>query len=829
MKTAVSHFSTIKQLQDIDCSLDSERTLLQIFCANPDKDYIQKIQQTIQTNFPNSILIGATSDGTIESGNYFEQESVIVITKFEKTFLKASLVDIGKSSNYFQVGKDIALELINKDTKVIITFADGISINGEEYIKGISSVNDEVIISGGMAGDNGKMKKTYVFDISEITSDGMVAVSLSGRDLHANNGYSFDWMPIGKEMQVTKAVGNKVHEIDGKSVIDIYAKYLGKDIAKQLPRTGIEFPFVFEKDGVYIGRAVIGKSGNDALIYAGNLPEGTMVRFGVGNISLIVRDSSYSIESSLKEYRIKPESIFIYSCMARRRLLGEYIEYELKMLESVATTGGFFTYGEFYKNNKNTEFFNETLTFLMLAEDNSKEINPAIDIANKQIGEMNTVHALANLANVVSKELEELNKNLSKRVEESTQEIYKQAYYDKLTGLPNRLSLIKKLEESVGDVIFLVNVDDFTSINDFYGHALGDKVLQKLADILKKFIKNKKGELFKLPSDEFVLLLKMPYQYSLIEEEIHQLISLVENCDFVVDGVRIYMRIAVATALSNRDGLGLANADISLKMAKKSSKAYMIYDDDVNILKKYEENLNMVNLLKEAIDHDKIIPYYQPIFDTQTQEIVKYEALVRLKKSVDEVLAPYFFLEISQKVRLYHHITRIMIDKTCEFFAENKKQFSINLAFEDILNQSIREYFINKVKQTGVAKQLTIEILETTELTNEDEVLEHIKTFSDLGIKIAIDDFGSGFANFEYLTKINASYIKLDGSIVKNIDKDKNSRIIVETIIGFAKKMGMKTIAEFVHSKEVYDIVKDLRADYVQGYYLSEPKEKIFL
>jgi len=826
MKTAVYHFDSIEELQNIDNSFDSNKTLIQIFCAKSDQNYIQNIQQIIHNNFPRSVLIGATSDGTIAGGNYYEKKSVIIISKFENTFLKTSLKESNVEDEYFQIGSVIAQELIRNDTKVIITFADGISINGEEYINGISSVNNEIIISGGMAADDGNIKKTYVFDNTKITSCGMVAVSLSGKDLHVNNGYSFDWMPIGKEMEVTKAVANKVYEIDGKSVIDIYAKYLGKDIAKHLPKTGIEFPLVFDKNGISIGRAVIGRSG-DALIYAGNLPEKTKVRFGIGNISLIVRDSDYSIESSLKEYSIKPEAIFIYSCMARRRLLGRYIEHELKTLEGVAKSGGFFTYGEFYNKNKHTEFFNETLTFLMLAEGRPQKITSYKNSVDKdEIDEMSTILALANLANVVSQELESLNKNLSKKVEESTQEIYTQAYYDKLTGLPNRLSLIKKLEESVGDVIFLVNVDDFTSINDFYGHAFGDKILQELANVLKEFTDAHEGELFRLPSDEFVILLKIPYKRDLIDEKIHALLSMVDHFDFKIDGIRIYVRIAVSTACNTEDGLGLAKADASLKIAKKSSKAYII-NDDGNILKKYEENLKVVNLLNEAIENDRIIPYYQPIYDAKTQKIVKYEALVRLKKNATQTLLPGQFLEISKKIRLYHRITKIMIKTTCQYFSSNPQPFSLNLAFEDILNRSTREYLIKNVTRYNVASLLTIEILETTELTNETEVLEYLKTFSDLGIKIAIDDFGSGFANFEYLTKINASYIKLDGSIIKNIDKDQNSKIIVETVIGFAQKMGMKTIAEFVHSKEVYEIVRSLGVDYVQGYYFAQPKEEI--
>jgi EAL domain-containing protein (putative c-di-GMP-specific phosphodiesterase class I) len=255
-------------------------------------------------------------------------------------------------------------------------------------------------------------------------------------------------------------------------------------------------------------------------------------------------------------------------------------------------------------------------------------------------------------------------------------------------------------------------------------------------------------------------------------------------------------------------------------------KPYLIHDNDVEVLKKYENNLSMANIVKNAIYNNRIISYYQPIFDTQNN-IIKYEALVRLEDEKGTILSPYLFLELSQKIKLYSKITETMIEKTFKYFSKNKKDFSLNLSFDDILNEKTNNYLFDMIKKYNIANQLTIEILETQSLTNEKAVLEFIDKLYSYGAKIAIDDFGSGFANFEYMTKVQSDYIKIDGSLIKDIDKNENSKIVVETIILFAKKLGKKTVAEFVHSKEIYDIVKKLGVDYIQGYYLSEPKPSI--
>ena len=266
---------------------------------------------------------------------------------------------------------------------------------------------------------------------------------------------------------------------------------------------------------------------------------------------------------------------------------------------------------------------------------------------------------------------------------------------------------------------------------------------------------------------------------------------------------------------------------MALKLAKKQNTNYLIYDESLMLTKSYETNLNMATTIREAINTDNIFSYYQPIYDAKTKKIHKYECLVRLKSSNNEILNPDSFLEISQKIKLYPSITKIMIDKTFTYFAQNGFNFSINLSFEDILTTTTKEYLFAAIEFYDIAKQLTIEILENQKMDQEDTVKIFINQIYSYGAKIAIDDFGSGFANFQHIASIKADYLKIDGSLIKNIDTDEKLRLIVETIVIFAKKLGMKTVAEFVHSKEVYDIVCKLDIDYLQGYYLDVPLAKI--
>ena len=402
MKTVNTYYTSLDNLSSFiqdNNILDSSRLLVQVFSSQNDYTFISDLTKFFSENFPLSSLIGSTTDGEIKDGQVSTNTTVISFTIFEKVTLKTYISN--EFENYFQAGVDLATNIIEKDSKVIISFIDGLLGNGEEYLNGINSINQEIIVAGGLAGDNGTFTQTCVFTKDKIYEKGVVGVSLSSSSLKVFTDYGFNWLPIGQKLKITKADKNRVYTIDDKTAVETYGYYLGSDISEQLPNIGIEFPLILEKDGIEIARAVIGKNDDGSLVFAGNLHEGDEVRFGYGNADKILGKTQYHID---KLYNQPIQSIFMYSCMARRRFMPEKIENETLIYNQISPTSGFFTYGEFFSTDKSKKLLNESMTLLALSEEeesNTKKITVRVE---KNVS--STIQALSHLIHVSTQELQ---------------------------------------------------------------------------------------------------------------------------------------------------------------------------------------------------------------------------------------------------------------------------------------------------------------------------------------------------------------------------------------------------------------------------------------
>ena len=418
--------------------------------------------------------------------------------------------------------------------------------------------------------------------------------------------------------------------------------------------------------------------------------------------------------------------------------------------------------------------------------------------------------------------LDYLNKQES--ANNSRQQLFSRYFTDHLTNLPNVYQLRKDFQSDEEYGLVFIKIDNFLTINNFYGFVIGDYVIEQVSKFLRETLDVHK--LYRLTGSEFAFTIKDFMSFYDLKVYLTKVYEQIRSHSVKYQKTKIYIDFTMASTASTNNENIFSKVSMALDYAKQIGASFWIYEDRMNFENDYERNLELSEIVREGIHNSRVIPYFQAILDNKTGDIVKYECLARLIDGQGNVLSPVLFIPIAKKIKIYNKITIQMIEKSFAAFKDSPFEFNINLSIEDIMNSKIFNYIIEKVKNSEASKRVTFEILESEAIEDFKKVEKFIVEVKRYGAKIAIDDFGSGYSNFSYLIKIRADYIKIDGSLIENIDVDKSALLVVETIVNFAKKLGMKTVAEFVHSSVVMNKVKELGIDYSQGFYIDEPSVK---
>ncbi len=397
---------------------------------------------------------------------------------------------------------------------------------------------------------------------------------------------------------------------------------------------------------------------------------------------------------------------------------------------------------------------------------------------------------------------------------------------DSLTSLGSRIKLLDIIAESeTNGIIALIDIDRFTEVNDMYGNKVGDNILKEVANNIFTFSQEHEVLVFRIHADVFAVYSES-YELEKFEKLMKKLVKVISTKKYHSSQADVSLNFTAGIA--GGDCEIMACADMALKSAKKNKEALVVYDENNSMLNEFEGNLVWMKKLNTALEENRIVPFYQPIYNFETQKIEKYEVLMRYIEKDGTEVSPFAFLEIAKKTKLYPLLTRKIVKRAVHYFKDHKDiEFSINLTLEDLLNQDTMGYIYAVVQQYKLFKSLVIEIVESEELVSFEHVEEVLQKFKKKGVKIAIDDFGAGYSNYNYLLKLDVDYIKIDGSIIKNILGNQATVDIVSSIVDFSKKSGIKTIGEFVSNEELSDKIKDLKVDYAQGYFYGKPMKTI--
>lgn len=375
--------------------------------------------------------------------------------------------------------------------------------------------------------------------------------------------------------------------------------------------------------------------------------------------------------------------------------------------------------------------------------------------------------------------------------------------------------------------LLLINVDNFSSINNLYGIEQGDSVFYKMNEILNNF-HFKNIEVYKLESDEFILVNSVDFDIETSIEIANIIISFFNESEIQLDK-DLEIKISLSIGIAMERGLkALNNARLAVKELRLHTRGTCkVYDVKSPYIKAMLKNAYWLNTIQTSVGKDNVVAFYQPIVNNKTNKIEKYECLARIYDN-GKYVAPSEFMLAAKEARVISLITKSIIKQACFTFAKNQYEFSINITNDDLQLEYLEEYLLRNTAIYNICpSRVVLELLEDIPTLEKGTIIQQLLSLKAKGFKLSIDDFGSESSNFSRLLEFTPDYLKIDGAFVKDITRDAKSQIITTGIVSIAHQLKIKIIAEYIHNQEVQEKIKDLGVDFSQGYLFGKPQKEL--
>ena len=427
-------------------------------------------------------------------------------------------------------------------------------------------------------------------------------------------------------------------------------------------------------------------------------------------------------------------------------------------------------------------------------------------------------------------------KEMRLQIHSRQQELEYHALHDSLTGLANRELLNDRLEQSIHNAhqerssfsVLIMDLDRFKEVNDTLGHAVGDRLLQQVAQRLTTLLREV-DVVVRLGGDEFSVLLTTAHENH--AEEIAKKIINDFNNVFVVDDTPLYIGISIGIAVypqhGNTSQILQQRADVAMYVAKRNRMGYAVYDqkfDEYSIGK-----LSLISDLRGAIEKDELFMEYQPVIDIKTGTVISAEALLRWNHPNLGKIYPDKIIPVAEQTGLINPITYWIIDTTAKFQKELQEnnidiKIAINLSVYNLQDRNFVENIIDIYENNNIsASNFIMEITESVVMSNPQQSINVLNRLDALGVEIAVDDFGTGYSSLSYLKLLPLSKLKIDKSFIMDMIESDDDAMIVRSTIDLAHNLGMQVIAEGIEDRKILELLSILQCELGQGYYICRP------
>ncbi|CDT75613.1 putative GGDEF family protein [Vibrio coralliirubri] len=810
---------TQRELEKIDFH-QHESLLIQVF-SSFEKGSVLAACQVIQSTFPNAKLIGCSANHYISQGVILHQGLYLIVTRFDATSYSCGVVEYSEQPLLDSHAMWQQLEC-NDNTQSIICFADRLQINNRDLFSAFEQSRYSLPICGGASTitDNGR----WVMLDGICYENAYVMLALHSGELSIAKGYYTEWNPIGRTFRVTGAQENRLLELDGMPVRELYNRYLADGL--EVPFEQLHnFPLMVgdpKEQNIHLPLKVT-ESGE--IEFSGLFQVGDEVRFCYDHPSLTLEQIRLGVQQIASH---RPEQFFIYNCTSRIDFIDG--NQEVEVFQKLADSYGVYCMGELYQENSQQRILHHSLTYLALREGEGKAVLPL------ETQPATNISPLFSLIRNALLDVDDMNNSMASKIQQQATALTASYRIDHRTGLPNRSVLREKLSKMSSDSHLLaLKVTTFGQINEKYGYRVGDKLLHDLSEYFQKALWqffDEGCQLYSIGIGEWAVVFDSWANQEHIHQRFSEFADQTEHVNFEPTGLPDidYLSVSICAGIASRRDFPTTSIDdlllkaIDARRSAVSQNKHLVSAKALIQLEKHrQEQLGWLSCVSRAVLNQNIVACSQPIVSAHSHQVESYECLVRIEED-GQLIAPGKFLPIIEGTHLYTRLSRQMITRTFDFMSQRTDSFSINLAPQDFSNEKTILHLEQAIKKISHPQRIGLEVLETEQIQDYGRLIEVCNHFRDLGVNIIVDDFGSGYSNIDEILKLEPQVIKLDGSLIRNVDKDKKQRKIAQQLVSLCQILNAKTVAEFVHNEQVCRIAEDMGVDYLQGYYFGQPQ-----
>lgn len=811
--------------KNIDChqNLYASIMLPQGIAENLLSELIKNIKELL----PHCLISGVSNAGLFHGGKTLSKKDIyLTFASFTNTQIRAVSLNMSASDNepLSQTElKKLVQSVTDEETVAYQVYASDQTYCNQNIVDAIHAINEDAEVFGCIASNKGATTKPIIIHNYNIISKGLVIISFSSTTLEVKHYSSNAWIPIGKKFYATISPDHLyISHLDEKNARDLIENHMGAPIENEETSYGWQYPLMKEGNGHYLNYPYYCKNGERGIHLITPLEGDSLLQLGFVNTSDILNETK-AIYQNIANTDV--DFIFTFSTIGRQtyatnldeKIAGEFVG-NVDIL-------GIYSLGNFSVAN-NQHYFNQgmidivtftehTGNIFVLDKDYSKNSN----LSNKQS------ILRHNLIKSSTLDMDGIYSSMKAKIKDKELLVEGLRYTNRESGFPNLRKMREDIKEFGYHDFIYIGLPNYQKYVAFYGSKIVKELTIAFCKFCTIYAHGNKEHFYHINNQTFALALANENEEEKIVQEVHSFEEWIELHPFFVQGKEIYLNCCYGISINEESGLD--KAYFALSKALSENKQLEVYRNLSHAMIDSYNNMVIIEKLRYAIKHDGIYPVFQPIYNNKTKRVTKYEALVRMRDTDGNVIPPNLFLENAKESGLYPNITRIMIEKTLVKFRDIKCEVSINLSIIDIRDKKVREFILDAVKNFPEPKRIVFELLETERINDFELINDFIDKLKKIGGKIAIDDFGSGYSNMIYLARIKSDYIKMDGSIIKELLTDEKVVQTVEVINNYSKITNQRVIAEFVSNKEIQKKIEQIGVAFSQGYYIGKPKEEL--